>query len=98
MSAEDLWLVLGFSGQAIFAGRFLLQWLSSEREKKSVIPIGFWYMSIAGSVLLLLYAIHRVDPVFIVGQLFGFMVYLRNLQLIYQRRKQADVIEPENRS
>ncbi|MFJ3487541.1 lipid-A-disaccharide synthase N-terminal domain-containing protein [Pseudomonas sp. NPDC090202] len=84
---ETLWLVLGFAGQAVFTGRFVLQWLYSEYKKRSVIPVGFWYLSMLGSALLLIYAIYRQDPVFIAGQSFGLLVYLRNLQLINHQTK-----------
>ena len=80
--SETLWLIVGFVGQAVFTGRFVLQWLYSEFKKRSVIPGGFWYLSMLGSSILLVYAIYRQDPVFIAGQSFGLLVYLRNLQLI----------------
>jgi lipid-A-disaccharide synthase-like uncharacterized protein len=83
---ETLWLVVGFAGQVVFTGRFALQWLYSEYKKRSVIPTNFWYLSIVGSTLLLAYAIYRQDPVFIVGQAFGSIVYFRNLQLIAKSR------------
>ena len=76
------WLLVGFAGQAMFFSRFLLQWIVSERRGESVIPRGFWYLSLGGAALLLAYAIHRRDPVFIVGQCFGFVVYVRNLVLL----------------
>ncbi|MGE8336452.1 lipid-A-disaccharide synthase N-terminal domain-containing protein [Pseudomonas laurylsulfatiphila] len=82
LSREALWLAVGFVGQIAFTGRFVLQWLYSEYKKRSVIPVSFWYLSIVGSTLLLAYAIYREDPVFIVGQAFGSLVYFRNLQLI----------------
>ncbi|MGE7955684.1 lipid-A-disaccharide synthase N-terminal domain-containing protein [Pseudomonas sp. NPDC089530] len=82
MGKETLWLIVGFTGQLVFTGRFALQWLYSEYKKRSLIPVGFWYLSLVGSALLLAYAIYRQDPVFIIGQSFGFIVYLRNLQLI----------------
>ncbi|KII31665.1 MULTISPECIES: lipid-A-disaccharide synthase N-terminal domain-containing protein [Pseudomonas] len=82
LTRETLWLVIGFAGQIAFTGRFVLQWLYSEYKKRSVIPVSFWYLSIVGSTLLFAYAIYRQDPVFIVGQAFGSIVYLRNLQLI----------------
>ena len=82
ITRETLWLALGLAGQLVFTGRFVLQWLYSEYKKRSIIPVGFWYLSILGSALLLAYAIYREDPVFIVGQAFGFVVYLRNLQLL----------------
>lgn len=80
--SETLWLIVGFVGQAVFTGRFVLQWLYIEFKKRSVIPVGFWYLSMLGSSILLVYAIYRQDPVFIAGQSFGLLVYLRNLQLI----------------
>ena len=90
ITRETLWLVLGFAGQLVFTGRFALQWLYSEYKKRSVIPVGFWYLSIVGSALLLAYAIYKEDPVFIVGQSFGFIVYLRNLQLIARHKTQQE--------
>lgn len=90
MTRETLWLVVGFAGQLVFTGRFALQWLYSEIKKRSVIPVGFWYLSLVGSTLLLAYAIYREDPVFILGQSFGFVVYLRNLQLIARHKDQKD--------
>ncbi|OLS62837.1 lipid-A-disaccharide synthase N-terminal domain-containing protein [Pseudomonas putida] len=88
MTRETLWLIVGFAGQAVFTGRFVLQWLYSEFKRRSVIPVGFWYLSMLGSALLLAYAIYREDPVFIIGQSFGFLVYLRNLQLIARNKPQ----------
>ncbi|MGR8981406.1 MAG: lipid-A-disaccharide synthase N-terminal domain-containing protein [Gammaproteobacteria bacterium] len=87
MDKETIWLVVGFLGQALFSARFLVQWLKSEKEKRSVFPIAFWYFSIAGGITLLAYAIYRMDPVFIVGQLSGLLIYCRNLYfVIYERR------------
>jgi lipid-A-disaccharide synthase-like uncharacterized protein len=82
------WLVLGFMGQVFFSGRFVVQWIVSERRKQSVIPLAFWIFSLLGGGLLLTYAIYRRDPVFIVGQTAGFLVYVRNLMLI--RRNTGD--------
>lgn len=84
---STIWLVIGFAGQVFFSSRFLLQWLASEKQKKSVMPVGFWFLSIGGSLLLLAYAVHRRDPVFILGQASGFLIYSRNLQLIYREKK-----------
>jgi len=84
-----VWLVLGMGGQLAFASRFLVQWIVSERRGESVIPIAFWYLSLGGSAILLAYAIHRRDPVFIVGQSFGSVVYIRNLMLIHRKRANA---------
>src|SRR5262245_13118050 len=82
-------LVLGFTGQAIFGSRFLVQWIFSEMKGESHIPIAFWFISIAGGFLLLTYAILRREPVFIFGQSMGVLVYSRNLMLIYRKRKTA---------
>lgn len=79
MGAEQIWTGVGFLGQALFTGRFVVQWLASEKVKRSVIPNLFWYFSIAGGSTLLAYAIYREDPVFIVGQGAGLAIYLRNL-------------------
>jgi lipid-A-disaccharide synthase-like uncharacterized protein len=80
------WLVIGFAGQAVFASRFVVQWIQSERAGRSIVPDVFWYLSIVGSALLLVYSLYRRDLVFILGQSFGFMVYTRNLAL---RRKEV---------
>ncbi len=87
MDKATLWLVVGFLGQALFSARFIVQWIQSEREKKSVFPVAFWYFSIVGGVTLLAYAIHREDPVFIVGQATGLLIYLRNLQFVVYEHK-----------
>jgi len=81
-----IWLVIGFAGQALFSGRFVVQWITSEVKRKSVIPLAFWFLSLAGSLVLLTYAIHRRDPVFILGQSAGFIIYTRNLVLIRRER------------
>jgi lipid-A-disaccharide synthase-like uncharacterized protein len=82
-----LLLAFGFLGQAFFSARFLVQWIASERRKESVIPIYFWYLSVGGGVTLLIYAILRMDPVFVVGQAAGLFVYGRNLYLIFRKRE-----------
>ena len=87
---EKALLVLGFAGQALFFMRFLVQWIHSEKHKKSVIPVSFWYFSIGGSALLLVYASLRKDPVFIVGQGAGFLIYFRNLYFIKRERKDKE--------
>ena len=91
ISSEHFWLAVGFLGQAFFSMRFLVQWIVSERRKQSVIPVSFWFFSIGGGLTLLIYAIYRLDPVFILGQGAGLFVYLRNLYLI--RRKQNQLAE-----
>jgi lipid-A-disaccharide synthase-like uncharacterized protein len=85
----DMWLIVGFAGQAMFSMRFIIQWIISEREKRSMIPLAFWYFSLAGGLSLLIYAIHRKDPVFILGQGSGLFIYIRNLYLIYRERRQT---------
>ncbi len=82
MDTASLWLGIGFLGQALFSARFILQWIVSEKRRQSVTPVAFWYFSLAGGVILLSYAIHRRDTVFIVGQAVGLVVYVRNLMLI----------------
>lgn len=86
MESVTFWLVLGFVGQAMFGMRFLIQWLASERRRRSVVPIAFWYFSIAGGAILFAYAVWREDPVFIVGQMTGVLIYSRNLYFIYRER------------
>jgi lipid-A-disaccharide synthase-like uncharacterized protein len=80
------WTALGFAGQGLFFSRFALQWLASERRGASHVPVAFWWLSLLGSLLTLAYAIHRRDPVFVLGQAFGWVVYSRNLALIYRAR------------
>ena len=85
---EIFFLCIGFLGQGIFASRFVVQWLSSEKKGESYIPVIFWYLSIFGGIGLLIYAIFRKDPVIILGQSFGIFIYLRNLYLIYKRKNE----------
>jgi lipid-A-disaccharide synthase-like uncharacterized protein len=84
--SETLWLLAGFTAQAFFSARFLVQWLLSERARRSLMPIHFWYFSVAGAALLLAYAVHQRDPVISVGQLAGLAIYLRNLEFINRER------------
>lgn len=86
MNIEHIWLAVGFLGQAIFSARFIVQWLVSEKEKRSVIPVAFWYLSLCGGITLLLYSIYKKDPVFILGQSTGVLIYTRNLLLIHRER------------
>ena len=81
------WVIIGFIGQALFGARFIIQWIVSEKRGESTIPLAFWYCSIGGSMVLLTYAIHREDPVFIVGQSLGSIIYIRNLILIDKKKK-----------
>ncbi|MGE0479533.1 MAG: lipid-A-disaccharide synthase N-terminal domain-containing protein [Phycisphaerae bacterium] len=79
-------VLFGFAGQFVFMLRFVVQWLASERRGRSVIPLAFWYLSLAGGVMLLVYAVLRQDPVFVLGQGLGLFIYARNLALIHRRR------------
>tara|TARA_B100001248_G_C26984644_1_gene276212 strand:- start:163 stop:459 length:297 start_codon:yes stop_codon:yes gene_type:complete len=87
---EIIFLLIGFVGQGLFASRFIVQWIYSEKKGESYIPLVFWYLSIFGGMGLLTYAIFRKDPVIIVGQLFGIFIYLRNLILIYKKRNEKN--------
>lgn len=95
ITTETLWILLGFLGQGMFFMRFFVQWLASEKEGRSVIPHSFWYFSIAGSLILLAYAIWRQDPVIMLGQTTGFIVYFRNLYLISRTNKETSTV-PES--
>ena len=85
ISSDQLWLLFGFFFQSFFALRFVIQWIASEKNKASIIPLSFWYLSLIGSIGVLIYSIKIKDPVFIVGQLFGSIVYIRNLILINKK-------------
>lgn len=87
MDKQTFWLMIGFVGQICFSCRFIVQWLVSEREKKSIIPSAFWYFSVLGGTTLLTYAIYKKDPVFIMGQATGLFVYCRNIYLLKQETK-----------
>ncbi len=80
-----LWVVLGLAGQVLFTGRMVLQWLVSERNRRSVVPVGFWWMSLGGATMLLVYFVWRRDIVGVLGQSTGWFIYVRNLVLIYHR-------------
>ena len=85
----DAWVMLGFVAQAFFTMRFVVQWIASERARKSVMPVAFWFFSIGGGALLLVYALYRRDPVFIAGQALGLIVYVRNVYFIILNGKQV---------
>jgi lipid-A-disaccharide synthase-like uncharacterized protein len=87
MSNQQLWLGVGLVGQAFFSMRFLVQWIASEQRKESVIPLSFWFFSIGGGLTLLTYALHRLDPVFILGEATGTLIYARNLYLIWRKQR-----------
>ena len=82
LNPETLWLIVGFAGQGLFFMRFFVQWIASEKQGRSVIPEAFWYFSILGGLTLLVYAVWRQDPVFILGQSIGLLIYSRNIYFI----------------
>ena len=90
------WLIIGFVGQALFGARFIIQWIVSEKKEESTIPLAFWYCSIGGAVVLLTYALHKQDPVFIVGQSMGSIIYIRNLILIDRKKKALTSVGVDN--
>jgi lipid-A-disaccharide synthase-like uncharacterized protein len=94
------WMVLAFafSGQALFSARFLIQWIASERSRKSVVPVLFWYLSLGGGTTLFVYALYREDPVFMLGQGFGLVVYMRNLWLIRKEKQSGEHLLPPDPS
>ena|SRR5580698_3720107 len=94
-TSDHIWLAIGFAGQALFASRFIIQWFKSEMEGRSVIPIAFWHFSLGGGVILLAYAVYKKDPVFILGQASGLIVYSRNLYLIFRERRLMRSVETE---
>ncbi len=83
---ELFWIILGFFAQFLFMMRFVMQWIYSERARRSVMPEVFWYFSVAGGMTLLAYAIHRADPVFIAGQSLGLIIYARNIYFIWREK------------
>jgi lipid-A-disaccharide synthase-like uncharacterized protein len=83
------WVLFGFFGQLVFAMRFIVQWVISEKRKESVVPLSFWYLSLCGGIILLIYAVYKQDPVFVLGQASGLIVYTRNLMLITKKKRVA---------
>ena len=83
-----IWLIIGFLGQGFFFMRFVVQWIASERARKSIIPTAFWFFSIGGGIVLLVYAIYREDPVFIAGQALGLVIYSRNIFFILREKRE----------
>ncbi|MEK7301378.1 MAG: lipid-A-disaccharide synthase N-terminal domain-containing protein [Nitrospirota bacterium] len=94
ITTDTIWIATGFLGQGLFFGRWIVQWLASERSASSKVPISFWYLSLVGGLITLAYAIYRKDPVFIAGQSIGAVVYVRNLMLIY-RPKQTNPVKSD---
>jgi lipid-A-disaccharide synthase-like uncharacterized protein len=88
-NTRTIWLAIGFTGQAFFTARFLVQWIVSEKKRASVVPVAFWWLSLMGGSTLLSYAIYRGDPVIIVGQAMGLVVYVRNLRLVAKGKRRA---------
>src|SRR4051794_8401285 len=89
ISQAKFWLIVGFTGQAIFTARFLVQWIASERKRDSIVPVAFWWLSLLGGLTLLSYASYRQDPVIIVGQGMGLIVYARNLMLVGKAKRRT---------
>jgi len=87
LTSDHIWLAIGFGGQGLFTMRFFVQWIASEKQKKSVMPNAFWYFSIGGGLILLAYAIKKMDPVFILGQGTGLIIYARNIYFIHQKSR-----------
>ncbi|HEY8085142.1 MAG TPA: lipid-A-disaccharide synthase N-terminal domain-containing protein [Methylophilaceae bacterium] len=90
---DMLWLGIGLAGQTLFMMRFIVQWVHSERLGKSVIPVSFWYFSLLGGLTVLAYGFYRADPVIIIGQLPGTIVYTRNLMLVYRAHQARSEME-----
>ena len=96
MSIETIWLAIGFLGQGLFFGRWVVQWIASEKKAESQVPVAFWYMSLIGGLITLAYAIYRKDPVFIAGQSIGSIVYVRNLMLISRTSQANPPVSPSS--
>jgi lipid-A-disaccharide synthase-like uncharacterized protein len=86
-TTELVWLAVGLIAQLMFSMRFILQWIASERARRSIVPETFWYFSLLGGAMLFAYAVYRLDPVFMLGQGMGLMIYARNVQLIWNGRR-----------
>lgn len=96
ISTEELvWLGIGFTAQFMFSMRFIMQWLASEKARRSVVPEIFWYFSFSGGLMLFVYAIHRMDPVFILGQGMGLAIYARNIYFIWTQKKNAGILDED---
>lgn len=94
-TTELIWLSVGFAAQAMFSMRFVIQWLASEKAQRSVVPETFWYFSFVGGLMLFVYAIYRMDPVFILGQGSGLLIYARNIHFIMlARRENTPLVQP----
>ena len=91
------WVLFGFLGQAAFSARFIVQWIVSEKNKESTIPVAFWYLSLMGGLILFIYALYKKDPVFVIGQGSGLVVYIRNLILIRKKQRAQALNESRDR-
>jgi lipid-A-disaccharide synthase-like uncharacterized protein len=89
VAGNPFWFIVGFTGQVIFGARFILQWIVSEYKKRSHVPVAFWYISLVGSVVLLSYAVHRKDLIFMLGLSLNTLIYARNLRLIHKHAKKT---------
>ena len=87
---EIVWLAIGFAAQLMFSMRFIVQWIASERARRSIVPEMFWYFSMLGGAMLLAYAIYRADPVFILGQAMGLLIYARNIYFIWTSKRDPE--------
>ena len=94
MSLDTIWIAIGFLGQGLFFGRWVVQLIASEKKAASEVPVSFWYMSLIGGLITLAYAIYRKDPVFIAGQGIGSVVYVRNLMLIHRSNRTKGQADP----
>jgi lipid-A-disaccharide synthase-like uncharacterized protein len=92
-TTELVWITIGFIAQFLFSMRFIVQWLATEKARASIIPETFWYFSMAGGVMLLAYAIYRMDPVFILGQAAGLAIYARNIYFIWLGKREPSPAE-----
>ena len=93
---EHIWLAIGFFGQALFFGRWVVQWIASEKKAESQVPVSFWYMSLIGGLITLAYVIYRKDPVLIAGQSIGTIVYIRNLILVSRASQPSNPSPPRS--
>jgi len=96
LGQEPVWTTVGFVGQAVFGGRFIVQWVVSEYKKRSHVPTSFWFMSLVGSIILLVYSIHRNEPIFILGFSLNTLIYIRNIHFIFKHSGSGEVTPIEN--
>lgn len=92
-TTELIWLGVGFAAQAMFSMRFIIQWIASERARQSIVPETFWYFSFAGGFMLFIYAIYRMDPVFMLGQGTGLFIYARNIYFITSAKRENQLVQ-----